>query len=652
MATGWIRAYAEENQAVGTDIPYFRRAERGAFRSAFTTTMKAENHTNAADLRALPWGTEVALPEGLSKNTWTLIRFGNEDGFVRSEHLVEIAFVNKKDSGKNRYIAELIADDEDGTEIDVLWGDLVQIIERGRSESEVRVRGVHGKMRNSDLTDEALLEVYFIDVAQGDGTLVRTPDRRHLLIDGGLPRVSQQTGKNAADFLDWKFFFDYGDFSITLDSMMASHSDTDHFGGLHDLVRISEAADRELDCLSVSIDTFHHPGLSRWKKNADADPPHKDGLGPQKDGFFIQLLEDRASAEAAVDKDSEEQLSGPWGKFIEELLDNNAATKFRRLGVEKEQLTDGGSFPLLWEDEDQYSIKVLGPVTKQVDQQPALKDLGNKGQNTNGHSICLRIDYGSARILLTGDLNKKSMDWLLDCYGDRIGAWASDVAKACHHGSHDISYRFLEEIKAAVTVISSGDAEGHAHPRPEIVGASAITGFITVDRQEDKLITPLIYMTEVERSVSLGALNRIDIEGLPAGNSVLNGTVLTRHLDELKDKDLLSPRQRRELEKLETDSEIRRFLRNVGNEAREALGDLEELMEKNRIKVDFNVSVPQLPSGTRSEGRRAWRSRIMEKNHYGLVNMRTDGETIVCSTLNETEKKWIVHSFPARFGRG
>ena len=51
---------------------------------------------------------------------------------------------------------------------------------------------------------------------------------------------------------------------------------------------------------------------------------------------------------------------------------------------------------------------------------------------------------------------------------------------------------------------------------PEIVGASATTGFMSVDRDKDRLLTPLVYMTEIERSVSLGALNRIDFRNLPA----------------------------------------------------------------------------------------------------------------------------------------
>jgi hypothetical protein len=34
---------------------------------------------------------------------------------------------------------------------------------------------------------------------------------------------------------------------------------------------------------------------------------------------------------------------------------------------------------------------------------------------------------------------------------------------------------------------------------------------------------------------------------------------------------------------------------------------------------------------------------------YGLVNIRTDGETIVCATLNEKDHSWSVRKIRSRF---
>ncbi|UII81078.1 ComEC/Rec2 family competence protein [Flagellimonas sp. CMM7] len=649
MTKGWVRAYSEENSMVNSSEPYQKRQLRAKFRKKFRTELKSNSSETASVLRTLKWGDEVELPNQLENTKWTRVKFKSQQGFVLSKHLVEIAYVRKTGTSNSGLVKSMKTAKNKNKKL--LWGDLVQISKRGRSICEVRVRGTHGKMSTKDLVSEPLLEVYFVDVTQGDGVLVCTPDKRHLLIDGGLERTKQLTGKNAADFIDWKFFMDYGAFEIDLDSMMASHSDNDHYGGLHDLVRSdSPMSDRELDSLKVNIKTFHHPGLSRWRNNTSANPKHSQGLGAATSEGFIQLLGDRSDAEGAVSKDSVEKLSGPWKSFINDVLNNSVSTKVERITLDRNVLSSGRNLPNLWKTKHGCEIKILGPVSF-VDGKgrETLPDFGKKSFNTNGHSICLRIDYGDSKILLTGDLNSESMDWISNCYGDRIGAWECDVAKACHHGGNDISYKFLEKIKAAATIISSGDAEGHAHPRPEIVGASATTGFKNIDRHKDKLITPLIYMTEIERSVTLGAVNRIDFEGLPIGSNTLDGVILGRELDEFNDKAHLSPEQFWKHKAIKDKNEANRFLRKAVREQKKILTPIEKEGKKGNIKVNFNLTKPNGPLSPENTIKSAWRSRVMEKNHYGLVNVRTDGDTIMCATLDETEHKWVAHSFPARF---
>lgn len=656
MATGWVRAYAQENASVKSKVSYFEREARAEFRSKFSTPLRNSPSSGSAELAKLKWGDVVELPDGLSAHNWTKVKTKGKTGFADTKHLVEIAYVKKRPgSSSHSFHVKMDVEEYDSdsgksytSEQSLIWGDLVQITKRGPKRSEVRVRGSEGKMDTDDLTDEPLLEVYFIDVGQGDGVLVRTPDFKHMLIDGGLARRKQQTGKNAADLVDWKFFFDYGDHRIRLDSMMASHSDSDHYGGLHDLIRDTKSADRELDCQGVDIKTFHHPGLSRWRDVSGANPPHADGLGPRKSGKFIRLLDDRRDAEATFETGAKETLSGPWRWFVEAILGNSKRTKFERVLVAKKDIANG-SLPDLWPKSAGVEVKILGPVSDEVGGKPALPDLGNKSINTNGHSICLRLDYGKARILLTGDLNSASMNWLEDCYDDKISAFKCDVAKACHHGSSDISYRFLEAINAAATIISSGDAEGHAHPRPEIVGASACSGFRYVDRSKDRLVTPLVYMTEIERSVTLGAINRIDVKSMPLSAGSADGAVLGRPIDEIRGRGFLSPADRKKLKGKTRREDINKIIREAEKAAKREFGPVEARTGRGKIRVDVNLDVPLGPVDKKNDKKRLWRSRLMQKTHYGLVNVRTDGKVIMCATMNETEKKWIIHTFPARF---
>lgn len=657
MATGWIRAYADENSAVRTRVPFFQREARAAFRSKFMTHLKAEKFETSDDLADLKWGDVVDLPDGISSTHWTKVESAGLTGFVQTAHLVEVAFVNRKGGSTDRnFRCEMDHEDYDWdtrtfypARKTLLWGDLVQIISRGPKRCDVRVRGTFGKMDTEDLVDGVpLLDVYFADVSLGDGVVVRTPDFKHMLIDGGLARREQQTGKNAADFVDWKFFFDYGDYKIRLDSMMASHSDSDHYGGLHDIIRDTETAGRELDCLGATIKTFHHPGLSRWTNVPGATPPHSDGLGPKENGGFTRFLGDRADAESTFEPGAPEKLSGPWGWFIKAILENSETTTFETVMLPRKDLT-AKPLPDLWPESAGCAVKILAPVSHEIDGKETLPDLGAKSKNTNGHSICLRVDYKKARILLTGDLNTKSMNWLEECYGDRISAFKCDVAKACHHGSHDVSYKFLEAINAGATIISSGDAEGHAHPRPEIVGASACSGFKQIDRINDKLVTPLIYMTEIERSVTLGVVNRIDIKGMPTDSGKADGAILGRPLDEVGSTGFLSPADRKTLKGKTDKNERRRIIREAEAAATALFEPTEKQTAKGAIRADVNLSVPLGPVDKENQSKRLWRARVMQKTHYGLVNMRTDGETIMCATMNETESSWIIHTFPARF---
>lgn len=648
MTAGRIRAFTlEAQQAVAGVLR--NRHDVAEFRRDFTTAFRRTASATGDHLADLPWGTAVELLDWPSGNDWTKVRFGADEGFVATAHLVELAYVRKKDSGDDKYLASLAMDG--GGTCKLLWGDPVSVIERGPSTCKVRARGIAGTLPADRLTDQSLLELYVVDVGQGDGVLVRTPDGRHMVIDGGLPRSNQLTGKNAADFIDWKFFFDYGDWKIDIDALVASHSDYDHYGGLWDLVRQDDPAkDPELDCLAVDIETFYHPGLSRWEARPANPFPHRDDLGPNDNGWFVRLLGDRADADAALVDDAPDELGGYWGDFIGDLIARNPAITIERLCVRRELLADGGTLPAMWPSAGGCRVTVLAPVTQDRSGAPALKDLGDTGKNTNGHSICLRLDYDHARLLLTGDLNKASMDWLIESYGDRIADFNCDVAKACHHGSHDISYRFLEHMAAGATVVSSGDSEGYAHPRPEIVAASAVTGHREIDVQNDRLVTPLVYMTEIERSTSVGEITHIAFAKYPLNdNDVHQGALFAQPFGEISGNAFPTAEDRR-AEAEAPDPATAKDIREAAiTREKDRLKPVATNSAIKRTASSYHYREVRGPFNIGYGNRSLFRSRLMTKVHYGLVNVRTDGETIVCATIRETGGGWTVHEFKARF---
>jgi len=479
----------------------------------------------------------------------------------------------------------------------LLWGDRVQVLERDETKKQVKVfaRSSRGWIPESALGGEPLLEVYFIDVGQGDGILVVTPEGHHLVLDGGDRRGSQQTGKNAADFIDWKFHRDYLQKSehgavndeVRLDAMIVTHADTDHYGGLQDLIdRRREKDTDELQTRGVSVEAFYHPGLC-----PQTSGPEDLGSKTADGHYFNVLLEDRASAEDGVRDEPTGSLAirGLYKKFIEAVLAQTTAdgtpTPITRLSQALEFLPGFEA-----NGDSKVTIEVLAPIElKEHNGRPLLRDLGNEAVNKNGHSVALRLNYGKRRIVLTGDLNEKSHKLILDHYGEDFATrWGADVVKACHHGSHDIDFRFLQGIGALSTVFSSGDANTYDHPRAWVLGGAALAGRVIVDGH--RLKAPLVYSTEVARSCSFKKIDQLRRYG---------------------DAQQWGPEQEKPVETVSG----------------------EKTMQKWRVVLDrkSKSSDAQQPVSA---------ARVLHDVIYGLVNVRTDGKRLLFAVRNEGDHSW------------
>jgi beta-lactamase superfamily II metal-dependent hydrolase len=481
----------------------------------------------------------------------------------------------------------------------LLWGDRVRVIERNANRAKVAGRGSVGWIDEDCLGGEELLEVYFVDVGQGDGILVVTPEGHHLMIDGGYRRSKQQARKSAADFVDWKFHKDYlspedhGDANkdvIRLDAMISSHADWDHYGGLRDLVDSDiEAEADELDCLKTTVEAFYHPGLCPQYTGTEK-------LGPKSDGVFTTLLGDRASAEDGIKTTpaGDLKIRGEYRDFIK------AVVKLKTKQGDKTPITrlshKSGSLPGFFEaDNTAVKIQVLAPIEIEHDGEPALEDLGDEGVNKNGHSVALRLDYGDRRILLTGDLNDACQKKIMEHYADAFpSTWRSDVTKACHHGSHHVDLGFLKGVNALSTVFSSGDANTYDHPRAWVLGAAALSGRVIEDPHKPRLKAPLIYSTEIARSIGLKGVDQLRMYA-----------------------------EKQEYKFPDVDPE-----QTVSGE---------QTMKKWRVVLDHESSAA-------SDMPPADRTRVMSKMIYGLVNVRTDGHRLLFAVRNEGNHSWALET--------
>jgi hypothetical protein len=108
------------------------------------------------------------------------------------------------------------------------FGDKVQT-RQGQAPSgsdfrRVEYRGRVGEWKPpkaDDLSAKRSLEMYFLDVGQGDAAFVVTPSNTKLLVDGGL-------NTSALGFLIWKYRLDIPGNQVTIDHLFLSHPDKEH----------------------------------------------------------------------------------------------------------------------------------------------------------------------------------------------------------------------------------------------------------------------------------------------------------------------------------------------------------------------------------------------------------------------------------------
>lgn len=376
------------------------------------------------------------------------------------------------------YPAPFVYDGPDGTRIQqLIWGDEVAVTGGGSDGwLPVKARNARGRegtpsMRTGDLQDERVLELNFGDVGQGDSCLIVTPGGEYLIIDAG-------ERDNLWWFLRWRFGLEHDPSRVIhIRDLVVTHGDGDHYGGLEPLLASGQ----------ITIGTLWHNGIIERA----AEPRLGPVTGTPAAGFLTGVIETQAELAALLGDDA-----ATGRARYPELL--RTALASGRVGNIAMASTELGYLPG-YGPGDQLSIQVLGPVAERVDGTLRLPRLGTDSQTKNGNSVVLRLQYRNVSVLLGGDLNTTAERRLLEHHTAAAPDPAArarevfgvDIAKVCHHGSADFLDDFLACQQPAAWVVSSGDNEPYAHPRPGTLGALGHNG-----RGE----RPLIFSTELARS--------------------------------------------------------------------------------------------------------------------------------------------------------
>lgn len=104
--------------------------------------------------------------------------------------------------------------------------------------------------------------------------------------------------------------------------------------------------------------------------------------------------------------------------------------------------------------------------------------------DTNNSSVVLQLDYKDAEFLLTGDIDKKIENVLVNSNQNL----KSEILKVAHHGSkNSSSQNFINKVSPKMTIISVGENR-YGHPHPDVL---------------ERLKNTLIYRTDLFGDVKI-----------------------------------------------------------------------------------------------------------------------------------------------------
>ncbi|MBP7777852.1 MAG: MBL fold metallo-hydrolase [Acidobacteria bacterium] len=348
-------------------------------------------------------------------------------------------------------------------------------------------------------TENDVLKVNFVDVQQGDGSVIEAPDGTVILVDGGDNQLF-------ARYLAGRYRGTSLAKPKTIDCILVTHGDADHFSGLPE-IQESETNKEPRKRLFIEPKRIYHNGIVKRPSTMNGTRTKEIALlGPTKVVDGQTYLTGLATNLLDV---PDTELNEPFRKWKATLATYHARSPltFRRLAF-----GDNAAFKFF--NTDTMTIDVLGPLVTTVAGKPALPFLGNppkgprlghesldvanapfKGHSAshtiNGHSIVFRLSYGGFSYLFAGDLNDQASRFLAREHNAGRVNLRSEVFKVPHHGSADFSGAMFQAVAPVVSVVSSGDESArkeYIHPRATLMGALG---------KWSRVPEPLIFVTEL-----------------------------------------------------------------------------------------------------------------------------------------------------------
>lgn len=224
------------------------------------------------------------------------------------------------------------------------------------------------------------------------------------------------------------------------------------------LVDTGPASGLVMDCLSGNM-----PFWDRTIEMMVMSHPQMDHMGAMGE------VVDRYNLGVLLTADSVNDIEAYWELFEQvknqgiQVVEADQGLVLKLGGMEWEvlwpvdQLVDSFVWQIPTIDDGEYG-KVLG--VQQV--------LEVQEKDVNDESVVVRLKYGNATVLFTGDIGEVVEGELVE--GGNIGI--VDVLKVAHHGSRFSSTAdFLKVVKPRIGLIYSGENNRYGHPNDQVISS-------------------------------------------------------------------------------------------------------------------------------------------------------------------------------------
>jgi competence protein ComEC len=254
------------------------------------------------------------------------------------------------------------------------------------------------------------LKIAFIDVGQGDATLLSLPDGKNILIDAGPKNDNFDSGEKIV----YPFLKREGIEKI--DYCFISHFHDDHFGGLPFLIKKG---------MIKTIYFGDSSGCGTICKSLDS-------LSKSNDVVYKKIDFDKLN----IDNSQMYILNRNNYKDIARVKDSISGSN---LNIHS------------------------GKLTKRKNSAPKT----SKNTIENNCSSVLKFCYGNISLLFMGDSEKDKENELIKNYGNFL---KSDILKVAHHGSKSgTTDGFIEIVKPDISIIFAGQGNKFKFPSKSVV---------------------------------------------------------------------------------------------------------------------------------------------------------------------------------------